>query len=104
MYYIVNGKLISYHDIDKADLLIDPAEEIKRLEEESKKNPAAITYINITENYYKNNEIEKGLEYLYKNKDNIMSLSITTDKSGDINDVFNCVEQEGLVLRMLKSR
>ena len=85
-------------------LLIDPAEEIKRLEEESKKNPAAITYINITENYYKNNEIEKGLEYLYKNKDNIMSLSITTDKSGDINDVFNCVEQEGLVLRMLKSR
>ena len=104
LYYIVNGKLISYHDIDKADLLIDPAEEIKRLEEESKKNPAAITYINITENYYKNNEIEKGLEYLYKNKDNIMSLSIKTDKSGDINDVFNCVEQEGLVLRMLKSR
>ena len=33
-----------------------------------------------------------------------MSLSITTDKSGDINDVLNCVEQEGLVLRVLKSR
>jgi len=104
LYYIVNGKLISYRDIDKEDSTADPAEEISRLERELKKSPSSLAYINIAENYYKNNEIEKGLEYLYKNKDNIINLSIKTNKRGNINDVFNCVEQEGLVLRMLKSR
>lgn len=104
LYYIINGKLISYRDIDKTDPPIDPSEEIERLKRESEENPTAITYINIAENYYKNSEIEKGLEYLYKNRDNIMNLSIKTDKRGNINDVFNCVEQEGLALRMLKSR
>ncbi len=100
LYYLKDGKLIYYKNIDKEQI---PAEEkLKRNLNALETDPRPITYVVIAENYFEMNQIKKGIKYLKDNKKKAIDLSPKTTKPGNINDVILCVEEEGKVLLKLK--
>lgn len=100
LYYIKNGKLIYYQDIDNE--ILSAEAKLENNLSELEKNPKPITHIMIVENYFEMNEIDKGLQYLNENKDKILSLASETSDSKNINNLITCLEEEAKVLRELK--
>lgn len=95
-YYIENGTLIYFEDINKQKS--SPEEKLKRNLAKIEGNTDPILYINIAENYYEMGKIEEGIKFLDENKAKAIELSPENPKPGNIKDVIAAVEEEGKVL------
>ena len=95
-YYIENGSLVYFEDINKHKA--SPEEKLKRNLAALEGNTDPILYINIAENYFEMGMIEEGIKFLDEYKAKAIELSPKTSKKGNIKDVIATVEEEGIVL------
>ncbi|MDO4506615.1 MAG: hypothetical protein Q4B64_06665 [Spirochaetales bacterium] len=100
LYYIKNGKLIYYKNIEKEHK--SAQEKLEKNLDIIETNPKPIVYMMVVENYLEMNEIEKAIKYLKDNKDKAIKLSPKTTKPGNINDVILCMEEECKIFQMIK--
>ena len=95
-YYIENGSLVYFEDINKHKA--SPEEKLKRNLAALEGNTDPILYINIAENYFEMGMIEEGIKFLDENKAKAIELSPKTSKKGNLKDIIATVEEEGEVL------